>query len=114
VWLVPNLIVWGQIEGEVLDYLCIENGGDTPTVLFGQASPDYAIQEVRFADLIDHRGNRLPETIARPFVVPRSRSEHSVVILGDELPTSFRIGRDPTADGAIQTDLLVVELGANE
>ena len=110
-WLVPGVIVWGQAGiGEVY-YLAAEEVDTDTSSYFGRAEIGQADQEV-YEQLTDHRGNSLPASIDSPRVVPMSRSQYPVFLVGDGSDERFKIARSPEAPGPVTADLLVMELGA--
>ena len=110
-WLVPEFTVWGLPGFGERDFLIVEQLGSTKTVLFGSFDIGGVEQEVSFDQLIDHRGNTLPATIASPLVLTRAKGPASPFVIGRENSAGFKIARPSDTTAPLQTDLLVVELG---
>ena len=110
-WLVPDYSVWGIPGFGESDLLLIEKVGSQSSIYFGSFDIGGVEQEVRFDSLIDHRGNALPSTLASPLVIPRPKGPATPFIIGRESSIGFNIARSSDTTAAIQTDLLVVEIG---
>ena len=110
-WLVPDFMVWGLPGLGDIEFLVVENIGSTRSVLFGATDVADAVQEVSYAELTDHRGNNLPETIKAPLVMPRSKTGEAVFVVGQEASNEFKIARTVSADGPVTADLLIMEMG---
>ena len=110
-WLVPEFSVWG-IPGFGETYLLlVEKVGSQSSIYVGSLDIGGVEQEIRFASLIDHRVNALPSTLAEPLVIPRPKGPAMPFIVGRESAIGFRIARSTDTTAAVQTDLLVVEIG---
>ena len=110
-WFVPEFTVWGLPGYVVTDFLVVELLGQTSTILFGSQDFGGAEQEVVFNQLVDHRGNNLPDSINSPMVLARSKGEAAPYIIGRETPAGFKIARPSDTTSPVQTDFFVVELG---
>jgi hypothetical protein len=111
IWFVPEFSVWGLSQEGQIDYLVVEQDDSDKNIFLGSIALGSSLQEVSFCNLTDHRGNTLPSSIDSPKVIPRSRSEQAVFIVGEESNTSFRIARDPDAVEPVMVDLLIMEMG---
>lgn len=111
VWFVPRLAVWGAPDWGDVKYLAIEETESVKSILFGSVGIGDCSQPVRFADLVDHRGNRLPTAMENPCVLIRSRSGNAVFLVGDETANGFKIACADGVSDPVTVDLLVVELG---
>ena len=112
IWFVPELEVWGLADWGTVDYLVVEQIGATDTLGYGSNSLGGEAQEVAFAELEDHRGNSLPDTIDAPRVIVRPRSAEMAYVVGSESESSFKLARDPNAAGPVTADLIVIEMGS--
>ena len=110
-WLVPEFSVWGVPGFGETDLLMIEKVGSQSSIYFGSFDIGGVEQEVRFDSLIDHRGNALPSILASPLVIPRPKGPAMPFIVGRESEVGFKIARTTDTTAAVQTDLLVVEIG---
>jgi DNA transposition AAA+ family ATPase len=109
-WFVPGLEVWGIANWGRIDYLVAEQVAGSTGILYGNQGLGDDAQSVLFADLTDHRGNKLPDSIEEARILVRSRSADAVYVVGEESAAGFKIARDPAAEGPVTVDLLVVEL----
>jgi hypothetical protein len=110
-WLVPGFVVWGLPSWEEATFLAVERVGSTDSVLYGSVEIGEASQAVTFSSLIDHRGNHLPNTLSKPAVMIRPRSETSVFVVEQESNSGFKIARDASAVDPAVVDLFVIEMG---
>ncbi|MCP4703142.1 MAG: hypothetical protein GY865_00910 [candidate division Zixibacteria bacterium] len=107
-----NFQVYGTADEIRFMYLGVENVDSTNRIMFGTTGIGGAVQDIRYADLIDYRGNSLPETINSPKVMIRFRSSHPAYLVGEESDSGFRMARDINAPGPISVDLFIYEMGA--
>jgi len=110
-WVVRDVAVWGIAEGAEMKYLACETVAGTARLMFGRATIGGASQDIRFEDMSDHRGNRLPAEIEAPRILIRSRSRYQAYLVGEESNTGFRIARDPSAPGPVSVDFFIYETG---
>lgn len=111
IWFVPSVSIWGEVSLPDIDYLTVEATGGTRTIHFGSQRSDSSAQELLFSELVDHRGNNLPEYIASPVVLARSASGEPVVVTAPESADRVRIARISSTGSPVQADLLVIECG---
>jgi len=109
-WFVPDVVIWGQPSLDDVDCLFLEQVGSDKSVLFGSLSVGGGSQVISFADLVDHRGNNLPDSINSPRVFIRPHSPETTFIVGTESNSSFKIARDPDSNGQVTADLFIIEL----
>ncbi|MEA2030703.1 MAG: hypothetical protein U9N55_03795 [candidate division Zixibacteria bacterium] len=112
VWFIHDFVVWGLPNMGELEFLAMEKVGSEESVLYGIHTIGGGSQEVSFGNLVDNRGNQLPETIDVPRVLPRSRSSENVFVVGNETASSFKIARESDSSGPVTVDLLIVEMGS--
>lgn len=111
-WSVPGLAVWGDADSVGIAFLAVEEGV-VARVIFGDGVIGGQSQEVKFADLVDVKGNNLPTQIANPVVVLIPRNAAPCFLIGKPSSTGFKIAR---ASGALITpgyglvDLLIMEV----
>lgn len=111
-WVVRSLQIFGTADEARFLYLGIEYVDTTNRVMFGTTGIGGAVQDVRFSDLIDFRGNNLPATIKSPKVLVRFRSPYVAYLIGEESDSGFRMARDNSSPGPICVDLFIYEMGA--
>ena len=110
-WIVPEVLVCGLPSDASFYYLGAENVDSSERLMFGQSSVGNAAQGILFADLVDHRGNKLPSTISSPRILVRPRSPYNAYLVGEESGSGFQIVRDPAAPGPVSVDLFIYETG---
>jgi hypothetical protein len=109
-WLVRDYIVWGDSGTLDTAILATECGpSDNRLVILRELCGEQA-QVVEFADLIDHRGNALPETIANAEIVIIPKNETSAFVVGAIGAESFRLAKSPEASANAIVDLLIMEM----
>ena len=111
VWFVPHFGVWGAPDWSDVDYLAVEEIDSVKSVMFDRVSIGESTQSVKFCDLIDRRGNSLPDSIANPVVVARPRTSDAVFVVGEETSEGFKIARSSASSGPVTVDLMIIELG---
>jgi hypothetical protein len=111
IWFVPDLMVWGLPSVDEVEFVATEQAGSSAQVMFGVADIGDGPQQVQFGQLVDHRGNRLPDSIRSPRVMLRPRSGAHTFVAEPESPTGFKIARDSSASDSIPVDLLIIEMG---
>ena len=110
-WYIRDLTVYGLASDAELFYLGVESVESTGRLMFGRAVVGDSAQNILFADLVDDKGNNLPETIKSPRVSVSTRSRYNAFLVGEESDTGFRIARDETAPGPINVNLFIFETG---
>jgi hypothetical protein len=110
-WVVPNVVVEGTANDAEFFYLICEEIESTKRLGFGHCTVGDSAQDISFADMIDWRGNNLPENIVSPRILVSPRSQYSAFVVGNESNTGFRIARDPSAPGSVVVDLFIYEMG---
>jgi hypothetical protein len=109
-WLVPNFVVWGDNGTFEADMIMTEFiSGDERTVFNHEYTGETA-QTVIYKNLVDHRGNQLPEKIVNPEVILIPRNPVSSFILGTVGEKSFRISKDSKQLSNSVVDLLIMEM----
>ncbi len=110
-WYIPNLHVYGTIGWGEFEYLLAENVNSVVSVLFDSVSIGDNSQQISFRDLIDHKGNKLPDTLTNPRVIIKQKSDSTAFIVGDESNFGFKIVRSEQSTKTVQVDLYIVEMG---
>jgi len=111
-WVVRNFQIYGTADEARFLYLGVENVASTNRIMFGTAGIGGTVQDIRYSNLIDFRGNNLPTTIDSPKVLIRFRSAYSAYLIGEESDSGFRMARDINSPGPISVDLFIYEMGA--
>ncbi|MBN1211421.1 MAG: hypothetical protein JXA92_02480 [candidate division Zixibacteria bacterium] len=110
-WLVPDFSIWGLPALGETEFLLVENVDNNRGVFFNIVNLTDTVQEVAFNQLTDHRGNQLPAEISAPLVIPRSKSDVPVFVVGTESDSQFKIARAAGDEKPVTADLLVMEMG---
>ena len=110
-WAVGNLSVWGADDELEIYGAIVETFNGEQRVGFKRIGLGGWRQEIQFSDLIDRRGNNLPQEIKQPVIVvlPRSaQGAHIKTVLGG---AGFVIARSNDQSATTSVDLLVFETG---
>lgn len=110
-WYVPELSVWGGLEAESVLALGTETDNGSTRIVFHQFPLGGTIQEAPFANLTDHRGNTLPDSISHPVVIPIPRNAIPVALIGPPTPAGFRIAKTTSVPGDGLVALWIIEAG---
>lgn len=111
-WHVPGISIWGDLQTQTIDAIGTEADGSSSRVVFYRFDIGGQTQELLYASMTDHRGNRLPASIDHPVVIVIPRNAIPVAVVGDPSDTACRLAR--TAAGAEDglVDLWITEAGA--
>jgi len=109
-WLIRDFRVWGDNGAVDADMLVSETDSPSSRVVYMREFAGGLTQIVNFADLIDHRGNNLPTSIANAAVIPIPKNPVSSFVCGVIAPGSFRIAKDRSESDEAVADLLIMEL----
>jgi hypothetical protein len=109
-WLVRDYIVWGDSGTLDTAVLATEWGSSDNRLIILRELCGALAQVVDFADLVDHRGNALPETITNAEVIIIPKNETSAFVVGAIGEESFRLARSPEASSDAVVDLLIMEM----
>ncbi|MBK7091524.1 MAG: hypothetical protein IPH59_07365 [bacterium] len=110
-WLVPGVVVWGEMANFEPEFVITESDGATKHILHGRFLLGGSVQSINFADLTDHRGNKLPPSINNACIVTIPHSPIGVVATSDPSHESFRLARMVPSSQSVTVDLLIVEMG---
>jgi hypothetical protein len=109
-WLVPNFVVWGDNGTFEADMIMTEFISGDERIVFNHEFTGETAQTVTYKDLVDHRGNQLPEEIVNPEIILIPRNPVSSFILGTVGEKSFRISKDSKQLSNSVVDLLIMEM----
>jgi hypothetical protein len=109
-WLVPNFVVWGDNGTFEADMIMTEFISGDERIVFNHEFTGETAQTVVYKDLVDHRGNQLPEKIVNPEVILIPRNPVASFILGNVGEKSFRISKDSQQLSNSVVDLLIMEM----
>jgi len=89
-WLVRDYIVWGDNGAFEADMIMTEFVSGDERIVFSHEFTGETAQTVIFKNLVDHRGNQLPEKIDNPEVILVPKNPVRSFILGSIGGKSFR------------------------
>ena len=110
-WYVPNLNVYGTIGWGDFEYLLVENINAVSSILFNSTSIGDSSQAISFGNLIDHKGNNLPDSLQNPKVIIKQKTDNTAYIVGDESSVDFKIVRSNKSTAPLLVDLYIIEMG---
>ncbi len=110
-WLIRDFVVWGQMSAHEFSFLITTLDQSNKRIMFLSVPLGGDLQKVNFSDLMDFRGNNLPENLSNPKVVPLPKTDVGTVVVGREDAGSFSIAKTSQSDANGICDLLVMEVG---
>ena len=110
IWAVPGVSVYGTLGAAELLLLRSEITPTTKRIIFETAVLGGVEQVMYYQDLVDFRGNKLPQKLKSPKVVVLQKSAAGVVVVGSESEEVFRLAKVFGSDNAL-VDLLIIEMG---
>lgn len=110
-WLVQGVVVWGEMANFEPEFVLTESDGVTKHILHGQYLLGGSVQSINFADLTDHRGNKLPLIVRNACIVALPHGSVGVVVQNEPSHQSFRVSRMVPSTQAVTIDLLIIEMG---
>jgi hypothetical protein len=87
-----------------------ETGSPNNRIVFHHQHVGGQPHNVKFSDLIDHRGNQLPATISNAEVVLIPRNSKAGYVMGPIGPTSFFLAKSTDDSENPIVDLLIMEM----
>ncbi len=109
-WFIRDYRVWGDDGALEADMLMTETTPSTSRIVFLHQFSGGNGQVVDFADLLDHRGNKLPLTINNAEVIIIPKNAVAAFVPGTVGPTSFRIAKSNRQLADAVVDLLIMEM----
>lgn len=110
-WLVRDFVVWGSLSAYEFSFLITVLDQSTKRISFLTVPLGGDLQKVAFADLIDFRGNNLPQNLINPKVIALPKTSTGVVVVAQEESESFTIAKTSAVDSHGLCDLIVMEVG---
>jgi hypothetical protein len=111
-WVVESFTVWGT-DSDAEFLLAVTETVDSQIRLgFWPVSLGGQQQDVDYSSLVDNKGNSLPETIARPAIIPVLQERGSAYIKSLKGNSGFRIAAADDVHGPVRVTLLIFETGA--
>ncbi len=109
-WLVRDYRIWGNDGAFGADMFMTEQGTSNNRVIYSHQYSGGKPQVVNYADLLDHRGNKLPSNIQNPEVVIIQKNPVTGFIIGSVGSSSFRIAKSYREPADSIVDLLIMEM----
>ncbi len=109
-WLIRDHVVWGDSGTFDLAMLATEQGVSEKRLILIRELCGEQAQVVEFADLTDHRGNSLPESIASAEIIIIAKNEMAAHVVGSVGETSFRLAKSSGSAQDAIVDLLIMEM----
>jgi hypothetical protein len=110
-WWVSGVNVWGTIAAFEPQIVVTEMEDTTKRIVHARVALGGSTQKLAFGDMLDAKGNKLPELLANPRVLPIAKGGIPVIVQGSEDGKSFTLAKAaPTAQIAV-ADLLIIEMG---
>ena len=110
-WLVENIAVWGADKEAELPMVVSERIGSDVRIGFWNMSLGGQFQDIVFADLIDAKGNTLPDAIERPAIIIMPRGSRGAFIKDIAGSSGFSIARNDNDSSPVRVDILIFEMG---
>lgn len=110
-WWVSGVNVWGTIAASAPQFVITETEGSSKRIVHTGVTLGGSVQQLEYGDLVDAKGNKLPEQLTNARVVPIARGEIPVVVQGSEGDKSFRLAKATQTSQVATVDLLIIEMG---
>jgi hypothetical protein len=110
IWAVPGVSVYGTLGAVELLFLRSEITPSSKRIIFETAVLGGVEQVLYYKDLVDFRGNQLPEKLINPKVIVLQKTATGAVVVGAESDELFRLATTSGTDNA-RVDLLIIEMG---
>ncbi|HXF49625.1 MAG TPA: hypothetical protein VNL73_09425 [Verrucomicrobiae bacterium] len=110
IWAVPGVSVYGTLGAAELLLLRTEITPSAKRIIFETAVLGGMEQVLFYKDLVDFRGNQLPQRLKNPKVAVLQKSAVFAVVVGSEGEEVFRLAKVAGAENAV-VDLLIIEMG---
>jgi len=107
---VPGIAVYGSLGAVELLLLRSEITPSSKRVIFETTVLGGVEQVLFYKDLVDFRGNQLPQRLKSPKVIVLQKSAVFAVVVGSEGEELFRLAKVSGTENTL-VDLLIVEMG---
>ena len=108
-WLIRDFTVWGNSASYDASLVATEDAA-TDRVVFMRELIGGQPQIVEFADLVDHRGNKLPNTLVNAEILIIPKGEISAFVVGQVGSNSFRLAKLGISSPDATVDLIIMEM----
>ena len=110
-WWVSGVNVWGSVAAFEPQFIITETEGSTKRLVHTTIALGGSVQRFEYGDLADVRGNRLPELLINPRVLPIAKGNIPVLVQGSEGEKSFALAKAIQTPQVAAVDLLIIEMG---
>jgi hypothetical protein len=110
-WWVSGVNVWGSTAGFEPSFVVTETEGASKRIVHTSVALRGSVQRFDYGELADVKGNKLPEVLTNPRVIPIPRSNVPVVVQGTESEKSFALAKATQTTQVANVDLLIIEMG---
>jgi hypothetical protein len=111
IWMIRDFVVWGSLSAREFSFLITLTDQGQKRIMFLTVPLGGELQKVNFSDLVDFRGNNLPEKLINPKVIPLQKTAVGVVVAGQEDSETFSIAKTSSTEPNGLCDLIVMEVG---
>lgn len=111
IWVIRDFVVWGSLSAHEFSFLVTLSDQAQKRIMFLTVPLGGELQKVNFSDLVDFRGNGLPEKLVNPKVIPLQKTAVGVVVAGQEDSETFSIAKTSALEPNGLCDLIVMEVG---
>lgn len=108
-WLIRDYTVWGNSSSFDSAIIATEDSANDRVVFMRELIGGNP-QMVEFADLTDHRGNKLPSAISNAEVVIVPKGETGAFVVGQVGASSFRLAKAGISMPDTIVDLIIMEM----
>ncbi len=110
-WWISGVGVWGELADFEPEFIMTQTDGASKRIVHAKFAIGGAAQVVRFDELTDIRGNKLPTTLSSPRVLAVPKGESNVIVRGQESAESFLLAKQSASSSVTVVDLLIIEMG---
>ncbi len=110
-WWVSGVNVWGTISAFEPHFVVTESEGASKRIVHAQVALGGTVQQLNYGNLVDVKGNKLPEQLTNPRVLPLAKGGIPVVVQGSEGDKSFALAKATPTTQVAAVDLLIIEMG---
>jgi hypothetical protein len=111
IWLIRDFVVWGSLSAHQFSFLLTMTDQAQKRIMFLTVPLGGEMQKINFSDLVDFRGNHLPEKLVNPKVIPLQKTTVGAVVVGREDSETFSIAKLSSGESNALCDLIVIEVG---
>ena len=110
-WWVSGVNVWGSVATFEPQFIITETEGSTKRLVHTTVALGGSVQQIEYVDLADVKGNKLPDLLVNPRVLPIAKGNVQVLVQGSEGEKSFTLAKADQTSQVATVDLLIIEMG---